>query len=228
LDASVNIHALRQIVLEKKMAMTAAAVPSASASDIEENDHDIPTRDGASIVVRTYHRKGRKPGPVLVMLHGGGWVLGDLENEALLCRTWAHEFDGVAVNVDYRLAPEFQFPIPVFDCYDAVTWVAANSVIHGGDLSKSFIIGGVSAGANMATTITHLARDDKMNPALTGCWLSTPSLLAPTVVPERYTKDYLSREQNKDAPILNSGALALSRSKSCMCSYMSSSPMVDQ
>lgn len=59
----------------------------------------------------------------MVMLHGGGWILGGLENEALLCRKWCEEFNGVSVNVDYRLAPEFKFPIPVHDCYDVVKWV---------------------------------------------------------------------------------------------------------
>jgi hypothetical protein len=65
----------------------------------------------------------------------------------------------------------------------------------------------------MAAAIAHLARDEKLTPALTGCWLSIPSLLSPTVVPEKYKKDYLSREQNKDAPILNEGAIALFRSE---------------
>jgi acetyl esterase/lipase len=212
LDASTDIHALRKTLLEKKRAMTAAAEPS--ASDIQEADHNIATRDGASIAVRTYNRKGNVPGPVLVVLHGGGWVLGGLDNEALLCRRWAEHFHGVAVNVDYRLAPEFKFPVPVYDCYDAVKWTASHPELHGGDLSKGFIVAGVSAGANMAATIAHLARDDEMSLALTGCWLSIPSLLAPSVVPDRYKKDYLSREQNKDAPILNQGALALFRSLS--------------
>jgi acetyl esterase/lipase len=149
-----------------------------------------------------------------VVLHGGGWVLGGLDSSELLCRVWAEDFHGVAVNVDYRLAPEFKFPLPVFDCYDAVRWTASHSEVHGGDLSKGFIVAGVSAGANMAVTVAHLARDEKMSPALTGCWLSIPSLLAPMVVPDRYKKDYLSREQNKNAPILNQGTLAFFRSES--------------
>jgi acetyl esterase/lipase len=211
LDASTDIQALRKVLLERKKAMTASAAPA--ASDIEETDHDIPTRDGATIAVRTYSRRGDRGGPVMVMLHGGGWVLGGLANEALLCRQWAEQLNGVAVNVDYRLAPEFKFPIPVYDCHDAVKWTASNSDVHGGDLSKGFLVAGVSAGATMAAAITHLARDEKLTPALTGCWLSIPSLLSPTVVPEKYKKDYLSREQNKDAPILNEGAIALFRSE---------------
>lgn len=191
--------------------MTASAAPA--ASDIEEADHDIPTRDGATIAVRTYCRRGTRGGPVLVVLHGGGWILGGLDNEALLCRQFAEHLNGVAVNVDYRLAPEFKFPIPVYDSHDAVRWTASNPDVHGGDLSKGFIVAGVSAGANMAAAITHLARDEKMSPALTGCWLSIPSLLSPTVVPDKYKKDYLSREQNKNAPILNENAIALFRSE---------------
>jgi acetyl esterase/lipase len=198
------------MLLEKKKAMTASAAPA--ASDIEESDHNIPTRDGASIAVRTYCRRGTRGGPVMVMFHGGGWILGGLENEALLCRQWAEQLNGVAVNVDYRLAPEFKFPVPVYDCYDAVQWTASNPNVHGGDLKKGFIVAGVSAGANMAATITHLARDEKMVPALTGCWLSVPSLLSPGVVPDRYKKDYLSRDQHKDALILNKGAIELFRS----------------
>jgi len=198
------------MLLEKKKAMTASAAPA--ASDIEESDHKIPTRDGASIIVRTYRRRGTRGGPVMVMFHGGGWILGGLENEALLCRQWAEQLNGVAVDVDYRLAPEFKFPVPVYDCYDAVKWTASNPDVHGGDLGKGFIVAGVSAGANMAATVTHLARDENMVPTLTGCWLSVPSLLSPEVVPDRYKKDYLSREQHKSALILNKGAMELFRS----------------
>jgi len=210
LDASTDIHALRKILLARKKGMTAAAAPS--ASDTKETDYNIPTRDGASIVVRTYSRKGSGSGPVLVMLHGGGWALGGLDNEALLCRRWAEEFHGVALNVEYRLAPEAKFPVPVYDCYDAVKWTASHPEVHGGDLSKGFIVTGVSAGANMAVAITHLAREDGLSPALSGCWLSIPSLLDPSVVPDRYKDVYLSREQHKNAPILNQGAMALFRS----------------
>jgi acetyl esterase/lipase len=57
------------------------------------------------------------------MFHGGGFCLGNLENETEFCRRWA-DLGGVAVNVDYRLAPEFSFPTPVYDAYDALKWVS--------------------------------------------------------------------------------------------------------
>ncbi|KAL1887604.1 hypothetical protein Sste5346_010105 [Sporothrix stenoceras] len=211
LGESTDIQALRATLKERKRAMTASAGPSTST--ITETDHKIPTRDGAEIIVRVYKdQNSTASGPVLVMFHGGGWVLGDLDNEALLCRSWCEWVPGGAsVNVDYRLAPEHKFPIPVHDCHDAVKWVAASSEIHGGDLTKGFVVSGVSAGANMACSVVHLARDEKLSPPLTGVYLNIPSLLAPQAVSDKWKSAYTSRNENKDAPILNSGAISLFR-----------------
>jgi acetyl esterase/lipase len=211
LDETTDIPALRAMLLERKKALTASAGPS--SSQIVETDHTISTRDGCEIVVRVYQGPKSHGGPVMVMLHGGGWVLGGLDNEALLCRMWVEEVDGVCVNVDYRLAPEVTFPVPVYDCYDAIKWTAENAQIHGGDLDKGFVVAGVSAGANMACSVCHLARDDQLQPRISGTYLSIPSLLAPEAVPDRWKPLYTSREENKDAPILNAGAIALFRSK---------------
>ena len=71
------------------------------------------------------------------------------------------------------------------------------------------MIGGISAGANLAAVISHLYRDEQMSPPLTGTYLSIPILLSPEAVPEKYKDQYLSREQNKTAPILNKEALDL-------------------
>jgi acetyl esterase/lipase len=60
----------------------------------------------------------------MVMLHGGGFCLGGLDNEVLICRKWCTEFNGLCINVDYRLAPEHPFPVPVNDGWDAVKWVS--------------------------------------------------------------------------------------------------------
>ena len=89
-----------------------------------EEDRQIPVRDGSSITVRIHSPKSppKDGSPVFVVYHGGGFVLGGLDNEALLCRKFT-ELGGVAVNVDYRLAPEYPFPTPVNDAYDALKWV---------------------------------------------------------------------------------------------------------
>lgn len=82
-------------------------------------------RDGVDITVRI-HRPRAAPAaggsPGLVLWHGGGFCLGNCDNEVALCRRWT-ALGGVAVNVDYRLAPENPFPKAVEDAYDSLLWV---------------------------------------------------------------------------------------------------------
>ena len=87
----------------------------------------MPTRNSATITVRI-HRPAVPPAdgcPGMVLFHGGGFCLGDCDNELALCRRWT-ALGGVAVNVAYRLAPENPFPIPVEDAEDALLWVSIN------------------------------------------------------------------------------------------------------
>lgn len=58
----------------------------------------------------------------MVVYHGGGYVVGDLETEAWLCNLFT-SLGGIAVNVNYRHAPENPFPGPVDDCFNALKWV---------------------------------------------------------------------------------------------------------
>jgi acetyl esterase/lipase len=98
---------------------------AAEGSTIAEEDLQIPTRDQTRITLRIYRSKSAPSGraPILVMYHGGGFCLGGLDNETLNCRRWVERFGGVAINVDYRLAPEHAFPTAVHDAYDALKWV---------------------------------------------------------------------------------------------------------
>ena len=68
---------------------------------------------------------------------------------------------------------------------------------------KGYIIGGISAGANLAAVVAHLYRDKKHSPPLTGQYLCIPTTCDPAALPDKYKDVYLSREQNKDALILN-------------------------
>lgn len=65
--------------------------------------------------------------PVLVYLHGGGWVLGNDPSHANLAATYAATFGYVVIMVDYRLAPEHPFPAAVDDSYAATLWAAENA-----------------------------------------------------------------------------------------------------
>jgi acetyl esterase/lipase len=79
--------------------------------------------------------------------------------------------------------------------------------------TKGFLVGGISAGGNFSTVVSHLYRDEGLSPPLTGVYLSIPSTRPPEHLPEKYKEFYLSREQNKNAPVVNNSTLALLASK---------------
>lgn len=116
-----------------------------------------PVKDD-EIWIRIYTPKGDGPFPIFIYLHGGGWVIGDLEIGDSLCRKLANLSKCIVVSVDYRLAPEYKFPIPVNDCFAAAEWVEKNANTFNRDPSK-IAIGGDSAGGNLATVVSLLARD---------------------------------------------------------------------
>lgn len=189
--------------------------PSSEEVSYIEEDRQIPVRDGSTIPVRIHKPKVSPTGgsPIFVVYHGGGFCLGGLDNEVLLCRNFT-TLGGIAVNVDYRLAPENPFPVPINDAYDAFKWVAANFKELGGNIEKGFLVGGVSAGANFSTIIPHLYRDENLKPKLTGVFLSIPPAMPEELCPEKYKHVFLSREQNKDAPVLNEASIELFERKS--------------
>jgi len=131
--------------------------------DLTVRDLSIPGPDGPAtpLAVRTYTppAQARDDGlPVLVYVHGGGWVRGDLDTHDGLCRLLAEAADCVVVSVDYRRAPEHPFPTPVHDVYAATEWAAAYAGIVGGDGDR-IAVGGDSAGGNLAAAVTLLARE---------------------------------------------------------------------
>ena len=127
------------------------------------DDRTIPGPDG-QVPVRIYTPDGNGPFPVLVWFHGGGWVVGDLDTSDGTARHLAVGANCVVVSVDYRLAPETQFPGPAEDCYAATQWVAQNAASIDGDPSR-IAVGGDSAGGNLATVVCLMARD-RQGPSL--------------------------------------------------------------
>ena len=123
LNADTDIVELRKTLLKRKQELTKVNSAEGEVNYIEE-DREIPVRDGSFINVRIHSPKSppKDGSPIFVVYHGGGFCLGGLDNETLLCRKFT-ALGGVAVNVDYRLAPEHPFPVPVNDAYDALKWV---------------------------------------------------------------------------------------------------------
>jgi len=95
---------------------------------------------------------------VIVYLHGGGWVVGDLYGYNACRRRLTNAAECVVVSVDYRMAPEFPFPAPVHDCYAALKWVADNMPAIAGK-ALPLVIAGDSAGGNLSAATALLARD---------------------------------------------------------------------
>ncbi len=126
-------------------------------------DRTIDTGDG-KLPVRIYTPEGKGPLPILVFLHGGGWVIGDIESYDIVCRGLANGAGCIVVSVDYRLAPEHKFPAGPEDCYAATKWVASNAASIGGDPAR-IAVGGDSAGGNLSAVVAQMARD-RGGPAL--------------------------------------------------------------
>jgi acetyl esterase len=120
-------------------------------------DHRVPVT-GGEITVRVYKPAGMGPQPVLVFYHGGGWVIGDLYTHDGICRSIVNAAGCAVASVDYRLAPEFKYPVPVEDSYAGLLWVVANATRLGLD-SARIAVGGDSAGGNLAAVMALLARD---------------------------------------------------------------------
>jgi len=108
--------------------------------------------------------KSAGPHPVLVYLHGGGWICGSPRTHRKLGYRFA-EARYVVVNVDYRLAPEHPFPTPFEDCVTAVRWAAREAARFGGDGTR-LAIGGDSAGGNLAAAVAAALASDASAPRL--------------------------------------------------------------
>ena len=106
---------------------------------------------GSGIPARAYTPKCLcdEPG-VLVWLHGGGWVMGDLEGFDHVCRALANASCQVVVSVDYRLAPEHRFPAAADDASCAVAWALGHGAEQLGYDPTRVVVGGDSAGGNLA------------------------------------------------------------------------------
>jgi acetyl esterase/lipase len=96
-----------------------------------------------------------QPGPALLWIHGGGYVIGRAQQDDELCRRFARELGITIAAVDYRLAPEHPYPAPLEDCYSALTWLAKLPAV---DPSR-IAIGGASAGGGLTAALAFLARD---------------------------------------------------------------------
>jgi hypothetical protein len=101
-----------------------------------------------------------------------------------------------------RLAPEHKFPIGVNDCWDALLWSIKHSAELNATPTAGLILGGASAGGNIAAVLALKARDERLDPPVTGQYLCVPALLPGTNVPARFEHLYESMSKNVNDPVL--------------------------
>jgi acetyl esterase len=138
----------------------------------ETEDVTIPSDQGG-IAARIYRPDTAGPTPTIVFVHGGGFVIGDIETHDNQARAVCAGTDSVVVSIDYRLAPEAPWPAAVDDAYTAVEWAASSIDSLGGDASR-LAVAGDSAGGNIGAIIAQRCRDD--GPALAAQFLIYPGV----------------------------------------------------
>jgi acetyl esterase len=138
----------------KHLAALAAAVPAPDTTGMEITDRTVPADPEVAVrIYRPYQAQG-----AIVWLHGGGFVMGDLDTEHPWAARLAGAAGAVVVSVGYRRAPEHRFPAAVEDADAALAWTAAQAATLGIDPGR-IAVGGHSAGGGLAAAVALRARD---------------------------------------------------------------------
>lgn len=137
---------------------------------------------GGPLALRILRPDSAGPHPVVLFLHGGGWVVCDLDTHQPLAAELCRGSDAAVVMVDYRLAPEHPFPAALDDSIAALDWVAEHGLEHGLDVAR-IVVAGDSAGGNLAAVVARRIRD-QYGEALAGQYLIYPVTDLPD--PDRY------------------------------------------
>lgn len=201
-------------------------VLGACPSHLAETTIEIPLPDGTTsrtIVTRPASpAPGGKGYPLIVLLYGGGWCGGEPEMMTAPARGFAALLGAVVACPTYKVAPENPFPAPMHSAWEAVAWLSHPGNLNGGALLKDdgvfvdpdlgLVIGGASAGANIAAVIAGIAAAvaaDRDSPLvrglsplarpLTGVFASVPALVAEAMtLPAEYATRWTSRVDNVD------------------------------
>ena len=134
--------------------------PPRGTQDLYSVWDDDVVLEGHSIPIRIFEPKVQLGDERILFFHGGGWVLGNLNNYTRTCAMIANDVGRQVLSVDYRLAPEFPFPAGLLDCYE-VAKILHNLKVEEGENKRGIVLMGDSAGANIAAAVSLLARDRK-------------------------------------------------------------------
>jgi len=125
------------------------------------------------LTARVYTPEGEGPFPITIFFHGGGWVICTIDTHDHICRHICNKAKSVVISVDYRLAPEFKFPIPVEDAYASTVYIHEHAAEFNGDPTK-ICLSGDSAGGNLSIVCSQVTRE-RNGPKFSGLALFYPS-----------------------------------------------------
>ena len=142
---------------DARKAVEAAQSAPISMPDIDESWVNLPSAFG-DFDVRIVRPPGSTwPLPVILYMHGGGWILGSWNTHDLLTRRLAVGVDAAVVFVEYSRAPEVKYPAQIEQCYAAARWIMEQGAAGGFDATR-IAVAGDSAGGNMSTVLALMAK----------------------------------------------------------------------
>lgn len=161
-DRPLDLSQIPAARAKMKKMVTALLANLPPVEGVTSQDHFAPGSKGDPAVRVRVYRPDDQPSklPALYWIHGGGYVMGDIEQDDRLMMQLVKRIGCVTASVDYRLAPEHPFPAPVEDCYAGLKWLFSNAGEFGIDPSR-IAIGGASGGGGLCAGLALMARDRK-------------------------------------------------------------------
>mgnify|MGYP000057586613 CR=1 FL=1 len=148
-----------------RMGVGVSTVPPVALPRVE--NFTIPTADGHAIPARLWAPNTEAGLPVLLYVHGGGFVVGGIDTCEAMCRSVAAQSGVAVVAIDYRLAPEHKYPVCLDDTWTALLWLVNQGHTLGLNASR-LAVAGDSAGGTLSAAVSLLARDAGIPVALQG------------------------------------------------------------
>ncbi|WP_142956115.1 alpha/beta hydrolase [Enterococcus durans] len=151
---------LSEEALPNIRAINKASINAYIDNDITQKDYYM-LNENSGIRIKVYApRNQTRKLPVVLFIHGGGYMFGSIEGNDPKCARYVKEVNCVVVSVDYRLAPENPYPAAIEDCYLALEWIVSNKDLLNVDIKRLAVVGG-SAGGGLVAALSLLTRDRK-------------------------------------------------------------------
>ena len=154
-EPSFNVFAYRSLMNDFTRITTYSNDGTFKAKKITLTPEGVP-----SFNLRIYYSDDAGLSPVLVYFHGGNWISGDVRHCESICATLAENSHYTVISVDYALAPEWNFPVPLYQGLAVLEWIWERGAHFGIDSDK-IVVGGDNSGGNIAAGLIHLAEKER-------------------------------------------------------------------